>query len=406
MTRIVFLHPDLGIGGAERLVVDAALALKKNGHDVSFVTTHHDPDHCFTETKDGTIPVTVVGNWLPRHILGKFFALCAYIRMVYAATYIIFLKSRPELVFCDLVSVCIPILRLCIPHVVFYCHHPDQLLSAPGGCYKALYRAPLNYLEEITTGMAHKIFVNSIYTRNVFKLTFKKLHLEPEVLYPSINTAFFDKTRTLSLERVLDKKLPDNSIILLSINRYERKKNLSLAIETLAYLKEYLTKQDYERVYLIMAGGYDKRVEENVEHYLELIGCADELHVTDKVIFLRSPSDIYKVSLLRHCSILIYTPQNEHFGIVPLEAMYIGKPVIAHNSGGPKESIIDNATGYLINGSGKEFAKKIETLITNVNLMEKFGEAGRERFLTVFSFTAFSNQLNRAIDDLLTKKNN
>lgn len=82
MTRIVFLHPDLGIGGAERLVVDAALALKKNGHDVSFVTTHHDPDHCFLETKDGTIPVTVVGNWLPRHILGKFFALCAYIRMV------------------------------------------------------------------------------------------------------------------------------------------------------------------------------------------------------------------------------------------------------------------------------------------------------------------------------------
>ncbi|KAK2582960.1 hypothetical protein KPH14_009016 [Odynerus spinipes] len=405
MARIIFLHPDLGIGGAERLVVDSALALKKSGHDVSFVTTHHDPDHCFIETKDGTIPVTVVGNWLPRHILGKFFALCAYIRMVYAATYIIFLKNRPELVFCDLVSVCIPILRLCIPHVVFYCHHPDQLLSTSGGYCKSLYRAPLNYLEEITTGMAHKIFVNSIYTRNVFKSTFKKLRVEPEVLYPSINTDFFDKTRTLSLERVLDTKLPDNSIILLSINRYERKKNLSLAIETLAYLKEHLTKQEYERIYLIMAGGYDKRVEENVEHYLELIGLSDELHVADKVIFLCSPSDIYKVSLLRHCNILIYTPQNEHFGIVPLEAMYIGKPVIAHNSGGPKESVINNVTGYLVNGSSKEFAKKIKTLVTDPSLIEKFGKAGRERFLAVFSFTAFSDQLSRAIDDLLIKKN-
>lgn len=82
MVKIAFLHPDLGIGGAERLVVDAALALKNKGHEVSFITSHHDPNHCFSETKDGTIPVTVVGDWLPRNIFGKFFALCAYLRMV------------------------------------------------------------------------------------------------------------------------------------------------------------------------------------------------------------------------------------------------------------------------------------------------------------------------------------
>ncbi len=35
MARVVFLHPDLGIGGAERLVVDAALALQSKGHQVS-----------------------------------------------------------------------------------------------------------------------------------------------------------------------------------------------------------------------------------------------------------------------------------------------------------------------------------------------------------------------------------
>ena len=82
MVRVTFLHPDLGIGGAERLVIDAALALKSKGHEVNFVTTHHDPEHSFSETRDGTIPVIVVGAWLPRHIFGKFFALCAYIRMV------------------------------------------------------------------------------------------------------------------------------------------------------------------------------------------------------------------------------------------------------------------------------------------------------------------------------------
>ncbi|XP_060814336.1 alpha-1,3/1,6-mannosyltransferase ALG2 [Bombus pascuorum] len=404
MTRVTFLHPDLGIGGAERLVVDAALSLKKQGYEVNFVTTHHDSEHCFSETKDGTIPVTVVGSWLPRHILGRFFALFAYIRMIYAASYIVFCENRPDIVFCDLVSACIPILRLRIPYIIFYCHHPDQLLSQPEGLCKQLYRVPLNYLEEITTGMAHKIFVNSLYTRSVFKDTFKRLTIEPEVLYPSINIDYFDKARIIPLERVIDKKLPPNSTILLSINRYERKKNLGLAIEALSELKKYLKEEEYKKVYLIMAGGYDKRVEENVEHYLELIGLADELNVTDKIIFLRSPSDIDKVSILHHCMVLLYTPPNEHFGIVPLEAMYMSKPVIAHNSGGPKESVVSGITGFLVDLSGDAFALKIADLIKNPEYVQQFGDAGKLRFMETFSYAAFSAQLNKTIEDLIDNK--
>ena len=40
-------------GGAERLVVDAALGLQKLGHSVDIYTSHHDPNHCFEETRDG-----------------------------------------------------------------------------------------------------------------------------------------------------------------------------------------------------------------------------------------------------------------------------------------------------------------------------------------------------------------
>ena len=64
--RVVFLHPDLGIGGAERLVVDAAVALQSKGHSVRMVTAHHDPTHCFEETRDGTLDVSCIGDWLPR----------------------------------------------------------------------------------------------------------------------------------------------------------------------------------------------------------------------------------------------------------------------------------------------------------------------------------------------------
>lgn len=56
--KVVFLHLDLGIGGAERLVVDAAMAVKESGHSVEFVTSHHDESHCFPETKND-LPVTV-----------------------------------------------------------------------------------------------------------------------------------------------------------------------------------------------------------------------------------------------------------------------------------------------------------------------------------------------------------
>ena len=51
---IWFIHPDLGIGGAERLVVDAAVGLQQLGHRVAVFTSHCDRSHCFDEARDGT----------------------------------------------------------------------------------------------------------------------------------------------------------------------------------------------------------------------------------------------------------------------------------------------------------------------------------------------------------------
>lgn len=50
---VVFFHPDLGIGGAERLVVDAAVGLQSRGHKVVIFTNHCDPKHCFDECRNG-----------------------------------------------------------------------------------------------------------------------------------------------------------------------------------------------------------------------------------------------------------------------------------------------------------------------------------------------------------------
>ena len=78
--------------------------------------------------------------------------------------------------------------------------------------------------------------------------------------------------------------------------------------------------------HLIHAGGFDLRVQENVDHFNELKFYVNESNLTEKVSLLRSISDVEKSDLLRKSYCLLYTPLNEHFGIVPIEAMYCGKP--------------------------------------------------------------------------------
>uniref|UniRef100_A0A6B2E8G2 Alpha-1,3/1,6-mannosyltransferase ALG2 n=1 Tax=Phlebotomus kandelakii TaxID=1109342 RepID=A0A6B2E8G2_9DIPT len=406
MVRVLFLHPDLGIGGAERLVVDAALALKSHGHVVSFLTNHHDDSHCFEETRNGTLSVQTVGDWLPRSIFGKFSAFCAYLRMIYAAFYTVLVVSKSEkidAIFCDQISLGIPILRLArnTPKILFYCHFPDQLQTKPGGVLKRIYRAPLNYLEEMTTGMADRVLVNSKFTRRIFKSTFRRLSLDPDVLYPSLNTQFFDSPPQ---HDDISSQIPSKSFIFLSINRFERKKNLCLAVDTFRDIGALVSAAEFDKMHLIIAGGYDTRVQENVEHFQELESLARRYKIHDKITFLRSPKDTTKLWLLQHAHVLLYTPENEHFGIVPLEGMYMAKPVIAVNSGGPMETIVDENTGFLCQPTPGDFRKPMLKLFRDPKLIESMGQMGRKRVEQKFSFEAFTMTLNHIIREMLDTK--
>lgn len=408
MVRILFLHPDLGIGGAEKLVVDAALSLQQRGHNVSFLTNHHDPSHCFEETRDGTFCVQTVGDWLPRKLFGRFHAFCAYFRMLYAAFYASFCLSRKEkidVVFCDLISIGIPILKLCKhdPKIIFYCHHPDQLLSSQEGYLKSIYRFPINYLEEYTTGCADSILVNSKFTLRVFRETFKRLDVIPNVLYPSLNTSFFDNIQHETQNKhIID--IPLNAFTYLSINRFERKKNHQLALYSFKQLEKALPRNDWQRCRLVIAGGYDILCDENKIIYEELANLVTQLELKQKVVFLRSPSDIEKKILFQKADCLLYTPENEHFGIVPIEGMYMSTPVIALNSGGPTETVVHNSTGFLCENNAEQFSLAMCRLFKDQMLRERMGAMGRKRVEQKFSFESFGTKLDSIIRDLLDRK--
>ena len=99
---------------------------------------------------------------------------------------------------------------------------------------------------------------------------------------------------------------------------------------------------------LVIAGGCEGKNKENQEHYKELNDLAKKLKIEKDTYFRKNVSDEERAMLLKNNIAVLYTPENEHFGIVPVEAMYNKRPVIACNSGGPKESIVDNKTGFLL----------------------------------------------------------
>ncbi|CAM9407532.1 unnamed protein product [Ascophyllum nodosum] len=361
--KVVFVHLDLGIGGAEMLVVNSAVAAKRSGHSVLVYTSHHDQRRCFRETKGGGVlagDIRVRGDWLPRHLaFGRFTAFCAVLRMTWISLCVLWTETRLErskggiVIFCDGVSAPVPLLRL-VGEVLFYCHFPDKLLCVErGSLLKRIYRWPLDMMEELTTGCASSVAVNSNFTAGIFRETFPRVgkRFPPAAAQgsPSQQEGGVDARRKQRL-RVLypptDVKayvergpadMPPSGTVgpLVSLNRFERKKNLPLALKALAWAVRDMgaSVASSKGLRLVVAGGYDERVAENVEHLEELKQRARELGLEDLVDFRLNVADEERSSLLRQALCVLYTPSQEHFGIVPVEAMCSGAPVVAVDSG-------------------------------------------------------------------------
>ncbi len=106
--------------------------------------------------------------------------------------------------------------------------------------------------------------------------------------------------------------------------------------------------------------------------------------------------------------ILVNASDPEPFGIVLLEGMARGVPVVAVNSGGPAEFVENDTTGLLApSGEPAALADALEPLLLSPALREALGRAGRERFLDNFTDAAmrarFFEQLERVRDHRLAK---
>ena len=90
----------------------------------------------------------------------------------------------------------------------------------------------------------------------------------------------------------------------------------------------------------------------------------------DNIEFLGEVDDKELVELYQNCRTLIFAASQEDFGIVPVEAMAAGKPVIALAEGGVLETVVDGKTGVYFDGATSE---SLTLAINNFQKLEKNG---------------------------------
>ncbi len=114
-------------------------------------------------------------------------------------------------------------------------------------------------------------------------------------------------------------------------------------------------------------------------------GLENNIQTIDKYLPLKQLSQYYAIAdIVINPSVYIPEP----FGLVPVEGMACGTPVIVTKSGGLVESVVDNQTGYIISGDPrkipKELASRIVYLLKNGKKRERMGKAAVKRMRSLF----------------------
>lgn len=147
---------------------------------------------------------------------------------------------------------------------------------------------------------------------------------EAEVIYPNVDVArILTEPQVSAVDELALHQLPEQFV--LGFSRFVPYKRLDAAIDA----------GRVSGLPVVLAGGGDD--EARLRNY------ADEVH-PGKVTFVLNPSDSLLSAILRRANVLVFAPV-EDFGIIPVEAMAAGTPVLVNSVGGAVESVVDGVTG-------------------------------------------------------------
>ncbi len=181
---------------------------------------------------------------------------------------------------------------------------------------------------------------------------------------------------------------------ILSVGRLVPRKGVDLVIKALPYL----AKAGFSDVeLLIVGGGGDSDVLHADVEVRRLMDLAAELGVADQVTLQGQVSRGEMPGIFRSADAVVCAPWYEPFGIVPLEAMACGVPVVAAAVGGLRDTVVDHTTGLHVPPRDPEaIASALVMLLENPSLRAELGSAGQERARTRYSWDRVAAETEKA----------
>ncbi|WP_026924144.1 glycosyltransferase [Glycomyces arizonensis] len=157
--------------------------------------------------------------------------------------------------------------------------------------------------------------------------------------------------------------------------------------------------RDLRGTELVVAGGPAEGPVEGDPEARRLRRVAEEAGVADRVLMPgRVPHEAMPAQF-RSADAVVCTPWYEPFGIVPLEAMACGVPVVASAVGGMIDSVEDGVTGTLVpDPSPEAVAEALRPYLEDAELGRRTGQAGRERACALYSWDAIAAETIKAYE--------
>lgn len=258
--------------------------------------------------------------------------------------------------------------------IVWFCNEPLLYIDGTIQRENPLTIFFLRILENLFIKNIDIVVANSKNTARGIK---KAHNVDPVIIYSGINTKNYCPKKAKKLDQIF------------FISRITKEKNVDFLVDKLMPL--VWKKSPNTKLIIGGKGNYFNTIKKKVSK----IGAKN-------IIFTGRLNEKDKLNYYHQSKLIVFPPFNEPLGVIPLEAMACGVPVVAFNSGGCKETIAHNKTGFLANNE-KEFADYVIKLLKDKKLREKFGKAGRKRVIDIFSVEQMVKKTENIYKKLLKK---
>jgi len=123
----------------------------------------------------------------------------------------------------------------------------------------------------------------------------------------------------------------------------------------------------------------------------------------EKLVYLGFRADVERV--IATADVIVCASQFESYGMVNVEAMASGKPVVSTRRGGPSLTIADGETGFLVDAdNARALADKVIALLKDAALRAHMGAAGRARVQMLFSAKTMADRFAETLERLIADK--